>query len=188
VTACLWWVRHGPTHARGMVGWTDLPADLSDRGALSRLAAALPPDAPIVSSDLRRAADTAAALSGDRARLPPDPRLREMHFGAWEMRRHDEIEAETPDLIRAFWDRPGEVCPPDGESWQRMARRVSDAADELAATGGDVIVVAHFGPILSQVQRARPQSGFSQTVAPLSLTRMVRRADGWRATLVDHRP
>ena len=34
----LWWVRHGPTHAKAMVGWRDLPADLSDTAALARLA------------------------------------------------------------------------------------------------------------------------------------------------------
>jgi alpha-ribazole phosphatase len=38
----LWLVRHGPTHARTMVGWTDLPADLSDVAALARLSAHLP--------------------------------------------------------------------------------------------------------------------------------------------------
>lgn len=26
----IFWIRHGPTHANGMVGWSDLPADLSD--------------------------------------------------------------------------------------------------------------------------------------------------------------
>ncbi|MCX8953857.1 histidine phosphatase family protein, partial [Ruegeria sp. NA] len=30
-------VRHGPTHAKTMVGWSDLPADLSDTAALRRL-------------------------------------------------------------------------------------------------------------------------------------------------------
>ncbi|HHL22744.1 MAG TPA: histidine phosphatase family protein, partial [Aliiroseovarius sp.] len=25
-----WWLRHGPTHAKGLVGWSDVPADLSD--------------------------------------------------------------------------------------------------------------------------------------------------------------
>jgi broad specificity phosphatase PhoE len=38
----IWLVRHGPTHAKGMVGWTDLPADLSDGAALARLNAHLP--------------------------------------------------------------------------------------------------------------------------------------------------
>ncbi|MEY8841169.1 histidine phosphatase family protein, partial [Cribrihabitans sp. XS_ASV171] len=33
----LHFVRHGPTHAKGMVGWSDLPADLSDTALLDRL-------------------------------------------------------------------------------------------------------------------------------------------------------
>ena len=59
----LWWVRHGPTHAKTMVGWTDLPADLSDRAQLDRLRAYLP-DAPVVCSDLLRARQTADAVAG----------------------------------------------------------------------------------------------------------------------------
>ena len=51
-----------------MVGWTDLPADLSDLAALTRLNAHLP-DAPVISSDLSRAVTTADALS-PRLRLP----------------------------------------------------------------------------------------------------------------------
>jgi hypothetical protein len=31
-----WLVRHGPTHAKAMIGWTDLAADLSDQSALRR--------------------------------------------------------------------------------------------------------------------------------------------------------
>ena len=43
-----------------MCGWTDLPADLGDHGALNRLSLALP-DAAVVSSDLLRARSTADA-------------------------------------------------------------------------------------------------------------------------------
>ena len=32
-----WWVRHGPTHAKGMVGWSDLAADLSGVVATAEL-------------------------------------------------------------------------------------------------------------------------------------------------------
>src|SRR5690606_24710314 len=76
-----WLVRHGPTHARGMVGWTDLPADLSDGTALARLSAHLPGEAPVISSDLSRAVATADALAAcagrsGRRRLPHDPGLR----------------------------------------------------------------------------------------------------------------
>ena len=171
----VWWVRHGPTHAKGMVGWTDLPADLGDTAALERLSAALPKGVPILSSDLSRTRTTADAVAGDRPRLPPQRGLREMHFGAWEMRSHTEIEAETPELIRAFWEEPGAVRPPGGESWHDLGTRVSAAVDDLLKAHHEVIVVAHFGVILSEVQRALDWSDdetFAQRIEPLSLTRI----------------
>ena len=32
-----WWIRHGPTHAKCMVGWVDIKADLSDKITLNKL-------------------------------------------------------------------------------------------------------------------------------------------------------
>ena len=130
----LWLVRHGPTHAKAMVGWTDLPADLTDTAALARLSAHLPADAPVISSDLARAVATADALA-PRRRLPHDPALREIHFGQWEMRGFAEIEAETPEHIRAFWDSPGDIAPPGGESWNALTTRLWPALDRLALHG-----------------------------------------------------
>lgn len=177
-----WWVRHGPTHARGMVGWSDVPADLSDHAALVRLRARLPEEAVIVSSDLRRCVSTAEALGVLDAQIPE---LREMSFGAWELRRHDEISAKTPELARDFWTTPGDVRPPGGESWNDLSARVGAAVDRLAAAhpDGDIVVVAHFGAILTQVQRARAISAhaaLAQHIAPLSLTRIARDGAGWR--------
>lgn len=186
-------VRHGPTHAEGMVGWSDLPADLSDAAALARLSAALPGSALLISSDLRRAVQTADALAGARTRLPHDRALRELHFGAWELRRHAEIEAEDPDRIRAFWERPGEVRPPGGESWQELRARVDAAIDALIGSheGKDLIVVAHFGVILTQLQRARrlgPEQAFAQRIDPLSVTCLTRTGTGWKTGPVNRRP
>lgn len=185
----LWLVRHGPTHAKGMVGWTDLPADLSDGAALNRLSLALP-DAPVVSSDLLRARATADALADGRPRLPHEPDLREMHFGAWEMRTHDEVAAEDPDRAATFWDDPGAVAPPGGEGWDALAARVLACADRLAAAHGELILVCHFGPILALLQRARAQTAreaFGQRVAPLSLS-VVRLNPAPGVELADHRP
>lgn len=186
----LWWVRHGPTHAKTMVGWTDLPADLSDRPALDRLATYLPADATVISSDLVRARATADAICGDRPRLPDDPALREMHFGAWEMRSHAEIEAEDPERIRAFWDRPGDVRPPGGETWNDLSARVTSAVDRLVERGGNVVVVAHFGAILCQLQRALrvdTETVLGQRIEPLSVTRLTF-DEQWRAAEINHRP
>lgn len=166
----IWLVRHGPTHAKGMVGWTDLAADLSDHAALARLNAHLP-QVPVISSDLARAVTTADALTA-RPRLPHDPDLREMHFGTWEMRSFAEIEAETPDHIRAFWETPGDVRPPGGESWHQMTARVEAALDRLSHLP-EVIVVAHFGPIVAAIQLAEglePTEAFSHRIDNLSVT------------------
>jgi alpha-ribazole phosphatase len=167
-----WLVRHGPTHAKTMVGWTDLPADLSDSAALQRLSAHLPAKALVVSSDLSRAVATADTL-GQRPRLPHDPALRELHFGRWETRPFAEIEAETPDLIRAFWDNPGDIRPPGGESWNDLCARTWAALDSLNALAPDIIVVAHFGPIVAALQRAEnlsPEAAFAHRIDNLSVT------------------
>jgi alpha-ribazole phosphatase len=167
-----WLVRHGPTHAKAMIGWTDLAADLSDSAALARLNAHLPPEAPVVSSDLARAIATADALH-PRPRLPHDPALREIHFGQWERRSFAEVEAETPTLIRAFWDQPGDISPPSGESWNALTRRTHAALDRLQGTAPDIIIVAHFGPILAALQRAAsltPLQAFGHRIDNLSVT------------------
>ncbi len=171
-----YWIRHGPTHAKSMVGWTDLPADLSDTQALARLSAALP-QAPVVSSDLDRAVKTADAVQGTRPRQPHDPNLREMHFGAWEDLTHDEAEARDPKLVFQFWDQPGDTAPPGGESWNALAARVNDAVDRLDASlpPGPVIAVAHFGVILTQVQKVlgiSSYAAFSHRIENLSLTHL----------------
>lgn len=184
-------VRHGPTHAKSMVGWSDLPADLSDTAALTRLSAYLPRNGIVISSDLSRAATTADAIQGSRIRLPHQPNLREINFGAWELRKFREIEAETPELIRAYWERPGDVRPPDGESWNEVRTRVSTAIDALIAahTGQDLIIVAHFGAILTQVQRAEKldaEQAFSHRLDNLSVTELTRCADGWTTGRINH--
>lgn len=188
-----WWVRHGPTHARAMIGWTDLPADLSDIAALARLEAHLPADALVISSDLSRAVTTADAIQGHRLRLPHDPCLREIGFGAWEMRGFDEIEAETPDHIRAFWDEPGDVRAPDGESWNELVARVSAAVDRLlvAHQGRDIVVTAHFGSILAALQRAErlsPRAVFAHRIDNLSVTCLCHDGSDWQTRAINHKP
>lgn len=187
-----WWVRHGPTHARGMVGWTDLPADLSDTVRIDRLSAYLPETALVTSSDLVRATATADAIAGRRRRLEPDPGLREIHFGDWEMRPHSEIEAQDPARIRAYWDQPGDVRAPGGETWNETCLRVSNAVDRLIAAhrDADIIAVAHLGAIVTQIQRAlgiAAFDAFSHRIDNLSVTEIA--YDGtWHVGAINHVP
>lgn len=185
-----WWIRHGPTHARSMIGWTDRPADLSDHAALDWLRDQLPAAAVVISSDLSRTRATAEALQATRPRLPDAADLREIHFGAWEDLTHGEAEATDPARIRAFWESPGEVAAPGGESWNALSRRVDATVDRLAAAHAEVIAVAHFGVILTQVQRALGLSAaeaFAHHIAPLSLTRLRCDGRGWRAEAINLR-
>ena len=186
----VWWVRHGPTHELAFVGWRDVPADLSDTAALARLSAYLPARAALISSDLTRAVATADALAAPgRARLAPDPGLREFDFGTWDGMAFPEVAARDPELSRAFWAHPGTVAPPGGESWNTVEARVSAAIDALAAEHETIIVVAHLGAILTQVGRALgAEAALSHRLDPLSVTRLSRAAEGWRLAEVNHRP
>jgi broad specificity phosphatase PhoE len=186
-------VRHGPTHARAMVGWSDIPADLSDTAALARLSAALPEQAVVVSSDLIRASATADAIQGARLRLPHDIALRELHFGDWEMRNASQIGESHPALSRAYWETPGDIAPPNGESWNQARARIDAAIDLLCAAhaGRDIVIVAHFGMILTQIQRARgqtPYEALSQKIDNLSLTQLERRGANWHIGAINHCP
>lgn len=188
----LYLIRHGPTHERSFVGHRDVPADLSDTAQIARVTDALPKDALVVSSDLRRAADTATAVQGARTRLPNDPGLREFDFGAWDGIPFDDIARDWPDLSRAYWEKPGDVAAPDGESWNIAATRVTAAIDTLidAHPKRGLIVVAHFGTILTQVQRAgglTAEQTISHRIDNFSITEL-QFAPKWGVARINHLP
>ena len=92
-------MRHGQTeHNLGSRMQGQLDTELTELGRAQAVAAAaaLAKHQPllIVSSDLRRAYDTAVAL-GERTGLPVgvDERLRETHLGDWQGMTHTEIDA-----------------------------------------------------------------------------------------------
>ncbi|MEM1361012.1 MAG: histidine phosphatase family protein [Pseudomonadota bacterium] len=184
----LWMVRHGPTGSKGMNGWTDIRADLSDSAALSRLSAALP-DLPVVSSDLRRARETADAIIAQRPRLPDDEGLREMNFGTWEGKSFTEVWTLAPKIAQDFWDAPGDVRPDGGESWNMLHARVSKSIDRLLASHPEgVIAVVHFGAILTQVQRASGETAkqvFGRKLQYFSITEIQTQPE-WQLRRIDH--
>lgn len=110
----------------------------------------------IVSSDLRRALDTATAL-GDRAGVPVrvDQRLRETHLGDWQGLTHIEVDERAPGA-RLAWRDDARWAPHGGESRVDVAARSVPLVDELlvaesgwGADGSDrpVVLVAHGGLI-----------------------------------------
>lgn len=157
-----------------MIGWTDVPADLTDTAKINRLRAALP-EAPVVSSDLLRATQTGDALT-PTTRLPHNPNLREINFGDWDGLSFAQAEKLDAKRLRSYWETPGDIAPPNGESWNAVCNRVNAAIDKhLQAKLSDLIVVAHFGVILTQVQRAcgiSAYDAFAQKIDNLSVTRI----------------
>lgn len=63
----------------------------------------------------------------------PDPRLMEMNFGQWEMRRWDEI---TDPRLAEWYERWETVTPTSGESFTDQRRRVDSFLSSLRATPG----------------------------------------------------
>lgn len=174
-----WWVRHAPSIAEGLTGWTDAPADLSDVVGLMRLRDALPRSATVISSDLARAEATAAKLTGKRLRGPSERAFREQFFGHWEGLSHDEIAEQSPDQAAAFWADPANAKPPGGESFAALCKRVAETVGRLngSVRSGDVAVVAHAGSIRAALANALnlpPDTALSFEIAPLSLTRLDR--------------
>jgi len=155
-------VRHAEaSHADGRcIGHTDLP--LSDRGrqslvplvtATGALADALrSPDGSaiettVMSSDLLRARDTAAAVASAFALpLVVDARLREMDFGAWDGRNWHELEMTEGASLREWMAQWTQHAPPGGETVAALAARVDGVFDTIREMPYDtVVVVSHAG-------------------------------------------
>lgn len=188
------WVRHGPTHEKAFVGWRDVPADLSNTDQITDLRVCLPDSALLVSSDLTRATATADAVQGaGHTRLPHARAIREFNFGLWDGMHFSAVAERDPDLSRAYWENPGDVCPPEGESWNTAAARVNGFVDDINATypDADIVAVAHFGVILTQVQRALPATPYqalSHVIDPLSITRIHWKGASASVETINHSP
>jgi broad specificity phosphatase PhoE len=155
-------LRHGQTdfNADGrMQGHLDsmlTPAGMAQAEIVAPEVARLKPER-LISSDLRRAADTAAVVAAAcGVGVEIDPRLRETHLGDWQGRTVVDIEAEWPGAIATWRQDPG-WAPPGGESRLEVVRRctpvVEQLDDELAGGDGSAtaVLVAHGGMIAGLV-------------------------------------
>ena len=154
-------LRHGQTEFNaGSRMQGQLDTELTDLGRAQAVAAAevLAKRQPllIVSSDLRRAADTAAVL-GERSAIAVrmDTRLRETHLGDWQGLTHTQVDAAAPGA-RLAWRDDATLAPHRGESRIDVADRSLPLVAELVAGepewGCDdpdrpVVLVAHGGLI-----------------------------------------
>ena len=143
------------------LGLRDEPLNVTGRRQAECAAGALSCVKPelIVSSPLRRAADTAALIQAAcGAELRKDDRLREGSFGAWEgLTRNEVLTLSSRDAeLLTQWEENPSVSPPDGESGEDVQRRAVGLADDLAGEfpGGSVVLVSHVGPIKALLSAA----------------------------------
>jgi probable phosphoglycerate mutase len=147
--------RHGETQwnveGRYQGQTFDIPLSGTGRGQAQALGRRLEaqPILRAVASPLLRARETAALALGARAALlTVDPRLVELSHGQWEGRLAAEIQAEAPDLRRAWRETPHLVRPPGGESFRDVEARAWPAFREACEGLGPeeaVFILTHDG-------------------------------------------
>lgn len=145
-------VRHGETqlNQKGCYyGWTD--CGLSEKGVqeaqcLGKSFERIKYDA-IISSDLKRAFETAEILNTKKGPILEDKRLRELNFGLWEGLNHEQLQ----ELYKEQWDRWTadwiNTAPTEGESFLELYQRVTECMEELLNKYKDqtIVVVSHKG-------------------------------------------
>lgn len=106
----------------------------------------------LISSDLRRAYDTATALAEHTGlEVKRESRLRETDLGEWQGLTHVEVDAKYPGA-RQTWRFDPTFTPPGGENKLQVGARGVPVVRELFAERADwpgrtIILVAHGGLI-----------------------------------------
>lgn len=184
---CVVLVRHGRTtlNAEGQLrGHLDPPLDDVGIAEVIALATALGTlrVQRILTSPLRRAAQTAQAIAGNGgAEIIEDPRLIDRDYGQWAGQRLADVTAQ--------WGTVDEA--PGVEAASDVAARARIALNEQAAflSDGPVVLVAHDAVdrlLLAELDpRLRPAESIGQRTACWNVLTL----DGgvWRVTGVDHK-
>lgn len=160
-------IRHGETAyttTRRFCGHRDPP--LNRRGLLQAGAVARHLEGAglvaVYASDLLRARETAAAIAAPHG-LPVRvvPGLREMAFGSWEGRFHEDVRRGDEARFAAWASSPLAEPPPGAERFESFVERAWNGllSLPLPPRPGPVAVVAHGGVLrvlLGRMQGRRP--------------------------------
>ena len=150
----VWLIRHGASTASpGLaIGVSNPPLSDLGRAQARNIALALSarPLVRVISSDLRRAMETATIIAArHRIAVETSAALREIDFGTWEGRDLRDLWLEDPAAAGA-WERDVRVTPRDfGESVSDLERRVAafwKESSPLPATG-EIAIVGHGGSL-----------------------------------------
>jgi broad specificity phosphatase PhoE len=166
-------VRHGRTAANAnglLLGRLDEPLDEVGHAQAAELAKAMGHQTRVISSPLRRARETAEALSGD---IEIDERWTELDYGDYDGQPVASVGAD----VWARWRDDAGFVPAGGESLAALADRVIRACESLIdlARETDVVVVSHVSPIKTAVAwalGAGAEIGWRSHLDQASITRI----------------
>ena len=192
-------VRHGRTRTTiegRFAGRSGEDADLADEGraeaaALAELLvgagrpgsplAGIPPVDAVVTSPLRRARRTAAAVldrlpsrAGAEVDVRVDDAWAEADFGAWEGLTYAQVARRDAELLTR-WQGATDVAPPGGETLDEVVARVEAARAAVVTEhpGRTVLVVTHTTPVrvaVREAMEAGPAALWRLRVTPCAVT------------------
>lgn len=163
-------VRHAEADwsvAGRFMGHADRPLTYAGRAQAKALRNAINrhPAARVVSSDLRRARDTATLTGHDEIQI--SRAWREIDMGTWSGQRRDAVQQECPADYAAW--RARVFTPPAAESWEQFEARVGDALQGLRDGGKSALVFTHSG-VVRAIVRLLLGKNLSQAVRHASVT------------------
>ena len=103
----------------------------------------------VVTSDLRRAMDTATTFT-DQVGVPlrVDKRLRETNLGLWQGKTSAEVDEQWPGA-RQVWQTDPTWTPPGGESRPEVANRAAEVVSDLDESSEETAVLCSHGGLIA---------------------------------------
>ena len=155
----LYLIRHGKTESNRKhlyCGSTDLPLCPEGIEALQGLHYDIHPDR-ILTSGMLRTEQTLSLLFGEVPHSP-DPRFREIDFGAFEMQGYEDLKDRADYQAWISGDNHRNV-PPGGESGEQMEHRVLAALEDIRSREGSTLILTHGGVIAMILSHLFPEEG-----------------------------
>lgn len=98
----------------------------------------------IISSDLKRAHETAQIISNNNPNIILNSNLRERNYG--------ELEGTTPENIGRFWDVPANISENSVEPIQTFLSRIFKELDNIIKNynkNDKILIVTHYGVVMA---------------------------------------
>jgi alpha-ribazole phosphatase len=151
----------------------------NERMTLQKKLAAFEFDA-IYASPLKRCHQLAQALCADELfghtseNIKLDERLKELHFGDWEMSPWDEIPREKFDVWANDY---ANLAPPNGETFSELHARAKGFVEDVSShsQGKSILVVTHGGfirALIAEVLQMPLKRLFRLTIDHASVTQL----------------